>query len=649
MATQISSNLKSSTTRMIAAGVKTLHHLSLIAVALFLLVGAAQSQCAPGTSPCILVSDVGTHQVSVWPDGGGSTFITQNFLSGCNRGPSCANGAGGGEGVSCLAGNTNLMYLANNTEYINVFNLTTGVWTGYYADAGSGTAIAGLVANGTGSMLYAGQYASPPSILSLTPLPTSPYLMINTGQTTPDPTAGYVALGSGDCPPYSLDVPCSYEGSVFTAFFSQTNKGVNEYMVNPNLTQELPSLGQVLPGPLDGVHNCANFGTGVGTVCWTNLSGMAFDGSGNLWINQAETHGHDGTFEFAPGGTCGASPPGAVLLCPLNFTPDKAGSSADPIGVTVAPTTDPDNPGQILIANVDGNSVDKINPALCTGLNPPGSPWTPGNCNSGDTHPFIDFTLVPNARPKFAVYNVSCPNPANNGYVEICKQGNPEYPPPNQLYDFTATAPLFSSGTIQIPLGECSGAIEVPSGQVTVTEAPTIGVLVSDVTACSYNVFGECVPDLISWTQPDLFATVPVTQGGVSSETLTTFTNYAASPGGLKVCKIAGSNSLLDTFFNFTATGLPNFQVEAGPPDQGGYCQLVSTSLPVNTPETISEVDIPSGVSVSNITVTCNACTYSINLPQSSMTTTIGAGITVVSFTNTQSSKQKRCLACNNH
>ena len=145
---------------MIAAGVKTLHHLSLIAVALFLLVGAAQSQCAPGTSPCILVSDVGTHQVSVWPDGGGSTFITQNFLSGCNRGPSCANGAGGGEGVSCLAGNTNLMYLANNTEYINVFNLTTGVWTGYYADAGSGTAIAGLVANGTGSMLYAGQYAS---------------------------------------------------------------------------------------------------------------------------------------------------------------------------------------------------------------------------------------------------------------------------------------------------------------------------------------------------------------------------------------------------------------------------------------------------------------------------------------------------------
>ena len=111
----------------------------------------------------------------------------------------------------------NLMYVANNTQYINVFNLTTGVWQAG-VDTGASKAVAGLVANGTGSILYAGQYI-PGNILSLTPLPTSPYLMINTGQTTPDLTAGYVALGSGDCPPYSLDVPCSYEGNVFTAFY----------------------------------------------------------------------------------------------------------------------------------------------------------------------------------------------------------------------------------------------------------------------------------------------------------------------------------------------------------------------------------------------------------------------------------------------
>ena len=312
MANQLGTNLKSSTTRMIAAGVRTLPRLSIIAVALFLLVGAAQSQCAPGTSPCILVSDYGTRQVSVWPDGGGTKAINPAFLSGCQD---CNGQGGGGEGISCLAGNVNLMYVANNSPYINVFNLTTGVWQAG-VDTGTATAVGGLVANGTGSILYAGQY-NPGNVLSLTPVPTSPYLMVNQGQTTPDVAAAYVALGSGDCPPYPSGVPCSYEGNVFTAFHEKANTGVNEYMVNSNLGQQLPSLGQVLPGPLDGVHNCANFGTGVGTVLLApTCRQWSFDGSGNLWVNQATTGAHDGTFEFAPGGTCGA------LFCPLNFTLD---------------------------------------------------------------------------------------------------------------------------------------------------------------------------------------------------------------------------------------------------------------------------------------------------------------------------------------
>ncbi len=628
MANQVSTSLKSLTTKVITAGVKTLPRLSIIAVALFLLAGAAQSQCAPGTSPCILISDEGTRQVSVWPDGGGSTAINQSFLSGCKD---CNGQGGGGEGISCLAGNVNLMYVANNTQYINVFNLTTGVWQAG-VDTGASKEVAGLVANGTGSILYAGQYI-PGNILSLTPIPTSPYLMVNQGQTTPDVTAAYVALGSGDCPPYPSDVPCSYEGNVFTAFYQQPNTGVDEYMVNPNLNQPLPSLGQVLPGPLDGVHNCANFGTGVGTVCWTKLTGVAFDGSGNLWVNQATTGAHDGTFEFAPGGTCGA------LLCPLNFTPDANG---DPIGVTVAPASDPLYPSQILIANYLTASIDKINPALCTGLNPQGGTWTPGNCTSGDKKKFIDMSTIRGAAPKLLTYNVSCPNPENNGYVEICKQSDPEYPVTG-TFDFTATAPLFSSGTIQVPVGECSGPVQVPAGQVTLNEAPTVGALVSEVTACSYNVFGECVPDLISWTQPDLFATVPVTQGGVSLETLATFTNYAASPGQLKVCKIAGLNTPVGTEFTFNVTGLAPFQVQAGPADQGGFCQLVAGTFPVNTPVTIAET--PNTMfPLTKATVQCTACTYSVNLPQYSVTTTIGPGITVASFTNTKNSRA--CLIC---
>ena len=127
------------------------------------------------------------------------------------------------------------------------------------------------------------------------------------------------------------------------------------------------------------------------------------------------------------------------------------------------------------------------------------------------------------------------------GYVEICKASNTQFPPPPGLYDFTATAPFFSSGTIEVPLGECSGAVQVPSGTVTLTETPTIGVAVSNVTAYAYDGLGHYVDELESWIEPDLYATVGVMTGDLAQETLATFTNYAASPGQLKICKIAGT------------------------------------------------------------------------------------------------------------
>ena len=151
------------------------------------------------------------------------------------------------------------------------------------------------------------------------------------------------------------------------------------------------------------------------------------------------------------------------------------------------PPTIPPNPGKILIANYLTASIDIINPALCTGLNPQGSPWTLGNCKSGDSV-FISGSEI--SAPKLLTYNVSCPNPAENGYVEICKQSDPEYPVTG-IFDFTATAPLFSSGTIQVPVGECSGPVQVPAGQVTLTEAPTVGDLVSDVTGMLHTTYLE--------------------------------------------------------------------------------------------------------------------------------------------------------------
>jgi hypothetical protein len=226
-----------------------------------------------------------------------------------------------------------------------------------------------------------------------------------------------------------------------------------------------------------------------------------------------------------------------------------------------------------------------------------------------------------------AVYLGSRPT----GYVEICKQSNPSYPV-SGIFDFTATAPFFNSGTIEVPVGACSGAVQVPYGAVTITETPTIGDLVSSVTAYSYNILGQYVNELINWTEPDLYATVGVAQGDESLETLATFTNYAASPGQLKVCKIAGPGVPVGTLFTFTVTGLQPFQIEAGPADQGGFCEVVGM-FPVNTPVMVTEHLSPtSPYKVSTITVACNACTYTIQIP--SVVTTIGAGITEVAFTN---------------
>jgi hypothetical protein len=72
---------------------------------------------------------------------------------------------------------------------------------------------------------------------------------------------------------------------------------------------------------------------------------------------------------------------------------------------------------------------------------------------------------------------------------------------------------------------------------------------------------------------------------------------------------------------------------------------LVAGTFPVNTPVTIAETPNTT-YPLTSATVECNACTYSVNLPQSSVTTTIGAGITVASFTNTK--RSGGCLICRN-
>jgi len=632
LANQFSTNLKSSASRLIELPSRGLPCLSLIAFSLFLFVGTTYAQsgpCPAGHFPCILLSDGVAGQVTVWSDDG-TTLLN----------PALLDGGGSGEGIACISGSANVLYVVSLFG-ISVYsmNLNSNGQAPFLNDLQVvlNGAVAGLAVNRTGTLLYAGEY-NPGDILSFTPLPAFPWLMLNSAQTTTDSIAHDIALGAGNCAP---NVSCSYVGNLVSTHFQKPNTGMFEYMPNLDRTQQLPFLGQFLPDiPPVNNSNCANFAGVTGQRCWTNLSGMAFDQYGNLWVNSTAAN-QNGTFEFAPGGTCGAQ------VCPLNFVPDitQPGGNPEPIGLTIASPGDI-NAGKILVANFSGQSVNIIDPSTCTGQNPSGSSWTLGSCTESS---FITDT---NRLPKYVLYNTGCPNPDNNGYLEICKQGNSQYPPPNQLYDFTVTAPLFSTGTVQVPLGGCSGSIQVPGGNpsapVIITETPVSGVLVSDVTAYSYSQLGQYENQLQAWMEPDLSATVGVMAGDVSLETEAIFTNYSASPGQLKICKIAGQQNIVGQLFMFTVTApggyRQTYMIEAGPADQGGYCELADT-FPANTPVTVTEnLGQNSPYQVSGITVDCNACTYSFPT-SSSVATTIGAGITETSFTNAATATMAQCPA----
>lgn len=220
------------------------------------------------------------------------------------------------------------------------------------------------------------------------------------------------------------------------------------------------------------------------------------------------------------------------------------------------------------------------------------------------------------------------------GYIEICKASDPNHPVTGS-FTFTATAPDFNSGPIVVPVGQCSGSIKASSGGVTVTETPKLGVAVSNVTAIAYDELGFLHNELSSWTQPDLHAIVNVMAGDQDEETLTTFTNYAAPPGLLKLCKVAGDQFTLGQIFTFTVTSGTQrnvYMIQAGPPGQGGYCVLAG-NFPVNTQVTIAETPKfpfrPSRITVNEgQLMACQPpsiyCTVASVIP----------GITEVTFTN---------------
>jgi hypothetical protein len=108
-------------------------------------------------------------------------------------------------------------------------------------------------------------------------------------------------------------------------------------------------------------------------------------------------------------------------------------------------------------------------------------------------------------------------------------------------------------------------------------------------------------------------------------------TGPACEPGLIKVCKVAGPGIAIGTPFNFTVGSSP-LTVPAGPAP-GGTC-MIGPTLPVGSVVTVDEA-VPTGYTVSSIDVLPpKQLAGPPNLAAGSVNVTVGAGVTVVTFTD---------------
>jgi hypothetical protein len=577
-----------------AARINVPHLLSIVAVALFVLVGTAHAD--------IFVSNYFYNTVGKYYDDG--TVIKLDFLP----------GATAAEGVQCVKLSSNRIYVASfdpaEAGLIKVYNLTTGVHLTaedftITDPLGNKSVIVALALDASGDVLY----AAAPNVA-----PVRRIYAVNLP----------VGVPGAPCPPtsdpcfantdYSVDVVVGPDSNVYATDRFLPNLGVKQFPPVPTSGVWNPGNGVVV---IDGTKTYAGHSL-------ANAGAMVFY-DGNLWLNNAAASGNDGIFEF----TGPKNPNGTFKV--LNFTADP---NAAPLGMDVSPKNPPGPPfdpctGCIVVAEFDGKpgnshgDVDQIDPKSCTG-----NLTTPGTCQFYSTqHGIPPFITYPNTNgPKYVRFTENC---NDRGYVEICKMSCLTNPV-SGYFTFEATNSGFDSGPLSIPVNACSGPIQIPNGTVTIHEAQQLGILVSNITAYDYDYQGNQISALLSFNLPFQTGNVNVVSGDVSTETVVGFTNCKSGPGELKICKVAGPGIMVGQNFDFTLNDDPTrYHVPAGPAP-GGYC-VVAKSFPVGTPVLVTEILQPRTL-VTGITVAPpdRGGTQTNN----SVIAIIDSGTTEVTFTN---------------
>lgn len=463
--------------------------------------------------------------VSDWNGGNNGPGSSQFF----NTAPGNASGTwvgqtptgAGGEGGVCLAGsNSEEIFTADAGPNIDDYNLGNQTLTTAY--------------KGPPGTIFASMSFKPPT--TAPGVPTGPVLF---------------AADTGNGLIYEFDASTPGTLSLIaTASFPHVHDVVWDTN-NMTLYATAPGAGMVVAyhysgGALVPKGAAYNITLPAGV---TSYAGLAVDAYGNLFVSNFAT-GQPGVYEYVADGS------GSFNSTFISFV---SAQFDRPLGLTAGPPGD----AHIYVANfgtVDDSPSDGVLRIDPTGLNPgdtstavagvslSGSPSTEGG-PSGSA----------GRNPKYVQFLENCTS-KGSGYIEICKASSTINPvPATGVYSFSVTG---AASPVSVAVGECSAPIQVAAGTPTITEVPTPGVGVSDITAVGYSPppFSQYEPDLVVGTA-DLqtgTATVAVpasATGDTSLETIVTYTNYEAPPAGLKICKIAGGSNVTGTF-NFTTLNI---------------------------------------------------------------------------------------------
>jgi hypothetical protein len=212
-----------------------------------------------------------------------------------------------------------------------------------------------------------------------------------------------------------------------------------------------------------------------------------------------------------------------------------------------------------------------------------------------------------------------------SGFVEVCKDAGDQFV--TGTFAFTITAPGFTSSQT-VAVGQCSSAIQVPAGEVSVAETAQFPYTTKSVKVVPTN-------RLVTKNVANATATVTVPVGDSSTETQIAFTNQTLT-GQIKVCKTltANSTALAGSSFTFTvtsATGHPQTDTVVAGAAGSTACVMHPTALPLGSAVSITETGAPN---VQNVGVSVSPASQDAGSAAPTANVTVGTGVTTATFTN---------------